>query len=180
MPFRHSESQPWCRAPTRRWLLRLTADWTADAQVLAGKHMVPQGSVRVLGQPPFHATALTSSGQLSYIGGSWDRDIAFAGYSIPLQVRPYPCRCGRRKLPSVCSGNDQGQAQKRGTMATGPVFTLLLKHSPALGIRHPEAAHGDHLTGHHGTHWLLLPWHPVVAASFRVLRCSFGGPPDSE
>ena len=49
--------------------------------------MVPQGSVRVLGQPPFHATALTSSGVLSYVGGSWDRDIAFAGYSIPLQVR---------------------------------------------------------------------------------------------
>ncbi len=56
-------------------------------QVLAGKHMVPQGSVRVLGQPPFHATALTSSGVLSYIGGTWERDIAFAGYAIPLQVR---------------------------------------------------------------------------------------------
>ena len=55
--------------------------------MLAGKHMVPQGSVRVLGQPPFHATALTSSGELSYIGGTWERDIAFAGYAIPLQVR---------------------------------------------------------------------------------------------
>ena len=59
----------------------------SHVQVLAGKHMVPPGSVRVLGQPPFHATALTSSGELSYIGGSWDRDIAFAGYSIPLQAR---------------------------------------------------------------------------------------------
>ena len=67
-------------------LLRLLQVRIARAQVLAGKHMVPQGSVRVLGQPPFHATALTSSGELSYIGGSWDRDIAFAGYSIPLQV----------------------------------------------------------------------------------------------
>ena len=63
--------------------------------------MVPQGSVRVLGQPPFHATALTSSGELSYIGGTWERDIAFAGYAIPLQVRRgtqhilAPCRVAR-------------------------------------------------------------------------------------
>ncbi len=43
--------------------------------------------MRVLGQPPFHATGLTSSGALSYVGGNWERDIAFAGYSIPLAVR---------------------------------------------------------------------------------------------
>ena len=55
-------------------------------RVLAGKHMVPAGSVRVLGQSPFHDTQLSGTGELSYIGGSWDRDIAFAGYSIPLQV----------------------------------------------------------------------------------------------
>lgn len=55
-------------------------------QVLGGKHMVPEGAVRVLGQPPFHATGLTSSGALSYVGGNWERDIAFAGYAIPLAV----------------------------------------------------------------------------------------------
>lgn len=60
---------------------------TTLLKILGGKHMVPQGAVQVLGEPPFHATALTSSGELSYIGGNWERDIAFAGYAIPLQVR---------------------------------------------------------------------------------------------
>ena len=50
--------------------------------------MVPQGAVRVLGRSPFHDTQLTAGGELSYLGGNWDRDIAFAGYSIPLQVKP--------------------------------------------------------------------------------------------
>lgn len=49
--------------------------------------MVPKESVSVLGQPPFHATALTTAGELSYVGGNWERDIAFAGYAVPLQVR---------------------------------------------------------------------------------------------
>lgn len=48
--------------------------------------MVPVDAVRVLGRSPFHDTQLTASFELSYLGGSWDRDIAFAGYSIPLQV----------------------------------------------------------------------------------------------
>eukprot|EP00887_Chlorella_sp_A99_P000310 scaffold13.g310.t1 len=62
------------------------ASKTTLLKVLGGKHMVPQAAVRVLGQPPFHATHLTTSGTLSYIGGNWERDIAFAGYSIPLAV----------------------------------------------------------------------------------------------
>ena len=49
--------------------------------------MVSADSVSVLGRSPFHDTQLTASGDLSYLGGNWDRDIAFAGYSIPLQVR---------------------------------------------------------------------------------------------
>jgi CCR4-NOT complex subunit CAF16 len=57
---------------------------TTLLKVLAGKHMVPRESVSVLGEPPFYATQLTASGALSYIGGNWERDIAFAGYSIPL------------------------------------------------------------------------------------------------
>ncbi len=42
--------------------------------------MVPEAAVRVLGHPPFHATGLTADGRLAYLGGNWERDIAFAGY----------------------------------------------------------------------------------------------------
>lgn len=59
---------------------------TTLLKILGGKHMVPKSAVKVLGQPPFHDTELAASGRLSYLGGNWDRDIAFAGYSIPMQV----------------------------------------------------------------------------------------------
>lgn len=59
---------------------------TTFLKILGGKHMVPESAVTVLGQPPFHATSLTADGKLTYLGGNWDRDIAFAGYSVPLQV----------------------------------------------------------------------------------------------
>lgn len=58
---------------------------TTVLKIIAGKHMVEKGSVLVQGQAPFHATDLTSSGKLSYIGGTWQRDVAFAGYNVPLQ-----------------------------------------------------------------------------------------------
>lgn len=29
---------------------------------------------------------LTCSGQLSYLGNSWRKDVSFAGYGVPLQV----------------------------------------------------------------------------------------------
>ncbi|BDA42554.1 ABC transporter I family member 20 [Coccomyxa sp. Obi] len=58
---------------------------TTLLKVLGGKHMVPKEAVTVLGVPPFHNTDLTASGRLSYLGGNWERDIAFAGYSIPMQ-----------------------------------------------------------------------------------------------
>ncbi|MEW5308734.1 MAG: hypothetical protein WDW38_000670 [Sanguina aurantia] len=57
---------------------------TTLLKILGGKHMVPQDAVHILGRPPFHDTALTISGDLSYVGGTWQRDVAFAGYSIPL------------------------------------------------------------------------------------------------
>lgn len=41
----------------------------------------------MLGRPPFYTTELTTSGDVAYIGGNWERDVAFAGYSVPLQVR---------------------------------------------------------------------------------------------
>ena len=52
--------------------------------MLAGKSFVPQGCVRVLGRDAFHDTGLESCGTLAYIGGQWAKDVAFAGYSIPL------------------------------------------------------------------------------------------------
>ena len=59
---------------------------TTLLKVLGGKHMVGPQTVRVLGRAPFHDTELTSGGALSYLGGNWVRDIAFAGNSVPLQV----------------------------------------------------------------------------------------------
>lgn len=62
---------------------------TTLLKILGGKHIVLKSAVQVLGEPPFHNTELTSCGDLSYLGGNWDRDIAFAGYSIPLQATPF-------------------------------------------------------------------------------------------
>lgn len=60
-------------------------------QILAGQYMVGPEAVRILGRPAFHDIQLTSSGQLSYLGQQWRRDIAFAGYNVPIQVclRPW-------------------------------------------------------------------------------------------
>ena len=55
-------------------------------QILAGQYMVGPEAVRILGRPAFHDIQLTSSGQLSYLGQQWRRDIAFAGYNVPIQV----------------------------------------------------------------------------------------------
>lgn len=69
---------------------------TTLLRILAGKHKVPEAVVSVLGQPPFYATELTTSGAVGYIGGNWERDVAFAGYSVPLQVVLFqrePCPC---------------------------------------------------------------------------------------
>ena len=46
--------------------------------------MVDQDAVRVLGVAPFHTTALTCSGDLSYLGSQWRRTVASVGYDIPL------------------------------------------------------------------------------------------------
>eukprot|EP00238_Polyblepharides_amylifera_P005457 CAMPEP_0196579070 /NCGR_PEP_ID=MMETSP1081-20130531/17480_1 /TAXON_ID=36882 /ORGANISM="Pyramimonas amylifera, Strain CCMP720" /LENGTH=366 /DNA_ID=CAMNT_0041898519 /DNA_START=87 /DNA_END=1187 /DNA_ORIENTATION=- len=58
---------------------------TTLLKILGGQHMIPREMVSVLGSPPFHETRLTMSGALSFIGGSWNREVAFAGNSIPLQ-----------------------------------------------------------------------------------------------
>lgn len=48
--------------------------------------MVEQHMVRVLGRSAFHDTGLTSSGDLCYLGGEWRRDVAFAGFDVPIQM----------------------------------------------------------------------------------------------
>lgn len=42
---------------------------TTILKILGGKHMVDPEMVRILGRSAFHDTALTSSGDLSYLGG---------------------------------------------------------------------------------------------------------------
>jgi energy-coupling factor transporter ATP-binding protein EcfA2 len=83
---------------------------TTLLKVLAGKHMVPREQVLVLGQPPFHATELTTSGHLAYVGGNWTRDIAFAGTSIPLTVRRRQQQQQRRPW-SACHASQHAPAR---------------------------------------------------------------------
>lgn len=59
---------------------------TTLLQILGGKYMVGEDCVRILGRPAFHDLQLVSSGDLSYLGPQWRRDIAFAGNNIPMQV----------------------------------------------------------------------------------------------
>lgn len=73
---------------------------TTLLKVLAGKHMVREGAVTVLGASPFHSTSLTTSGSLNYVGGNWERDVAFAGYSIPL-AGDIPARQMLNSMPGV-------------------------------------------------------------------------------
>ncbi|GAQ82664.1 ABC transporter family protein [Klebsormidium nitens] len=59
---------------------------TTLLKILGGKHMVDPSMVRVLGRSAFHDTTLESSGELSYLGGEWRRDVAFAGFDVPIQM----------------------------------------------------------------------------------------------
>ncbi|EPS69760.1 hypothetical protein M569_05007, partial [Genlisea aurea] len=59
---------------------------TTILKIIGGKHMVDQDMVKVLGRSAFHDTALTSSGDLSYLGGEWRREVAFAGFDVPIQM----------------------------------------------------------------------------------------------
>lgn len=80
---------------------------TTLLRILGGKHMVPQEAVTVLGRPVFHDTALVSSGDLTYIGGNWQRDVAFAGYAVPLQG-DFPASKMLNSVPGV----DEARKQK--------------------------------------------------------------------
>lgn len=59
---------------------------TTILKILGGKHMVEPDMVRVLGRSAFHDTSLTASGDLSYLGGEWRREVAFAGFEVPIQM----------------------------------------------------------------------------------------------
>ncbi|XP_065853245.1 ABC transporter I family member 20 [Euphorbia lathyris] len=59
---------------------------TTILKILGGKHMVEPHMVRVLGRSAFHDTGLTTSGDLSYLGGEWRREVAFAGFDVPIQM----------------------------------------------------------------------------------------------
>jgi len=58
---------------------------TTLLSILAGKCMVGKDKIQVLGRPPFHDTELTCNGDLSYLGSNWRRNVAFAGFDVPLQ-----------------------------------------------------------------------------------------------
>ncbi|KAF3455356.1 hypothetical protein FNV43_RR05807 [Rhamnella rubrinervis] len=59
---------------------------TTILKILGGKHMVEPHMVRLLGRSAFHDTTLTTSGDLCYLGGEWRRDVAFAGFEVPIQM----------------------------------------------------------------------------------------------
>ncbi|KAI0528876.1 hypothetical protein KFK09_001419 [Dendrobium nobile] len=59
---------------------------TTILKILGGKHIVDPDMVRIMGRSAFHDTALTSSGELSYLGGEWRRDVAFAGFEVTIQM----------------------------------------------------------------------------------------------
>lgn len=78
-----------CQFPAGSRVLLLGANGagkTTLLKVIGGQHMVSEEAVLVLGESPFHATHLTSSHQLGYVGGEWERDVAFGGYKVPLAV----------------------------------------------------------------------------------------------
>lgn len=54
-----------------------TAGKTTLLKILAGKHMVGgKDVVRVLNGSAFHDTQFVCSGDLSYLGGSWSRNVS--------------------------------------------------------------------------------------------------------
>lgn len=80
---------------------------TTILKILGGKHMVEPHMVRVLGRSAFHDTYLTSSGDLAYLGGEWRRDVAFAGFEVPIQMD-----VSAEKLILGVGGIDRGRREE--------------------------------------------------------------------
>ncbi len=89
---------------------------TTLLQILAGKYMVGTEVVQIMGRPAFHDINLVSSGDLSYLGPQWRRDVAFAGSDIPMQVRDGSLHCVA-SLPAVWEGR-----RRVGGMAEPYIF----------------------------------------------------------
>ncbi len=107
---------------------------TTFLKVLAGKHMVSEDAVRVLGRPSFHDTQLTSSGHLSYIGGNWQRDIAFAGTSIPL-TGDFPASYMIDSIPGVDPERKARLIKARGRAGEfGAGWGLRRERTRAVGL----------------------------------------------
>lgn len=99
---------------------------TTLLKILGGKHMVPKGKVLIHGREAFYDTNLTTSGMLSYIGGNWQRDVAFAGYGVTL-AGDFPVRIS-------FNGNAKKQKTKKHVGSSGgegvaPYFNTLPRHS---------------------------------------------------
>ena len=83
---------------------------TTLLKILGGKHMVPKGKVLIHGREAFYDVNLTTSGMLSYIGGNWQRDVAFAGYGVTLagdfavRMHTFFPRTQKRKGKSIFCG----------------------------------------------------------------------------
>ena len=73
---------------------------TTLLKILGGKHMVPKDKVLIHGREAFYDPGLTTSGQLSYIGGNWQRDVAFAGYGVTL-AGDFPAKKMLDSIPNV-------------------------------------------------------------------------------
>lgn len=79
---------------------------TTLLQLIAGQYMVNRETIRILGRPAFHDTSLLCSGDLSYLGNSWRRDIAFAGYGVALQ--------GDFSAGELIKSHGKGVSEERG------------------------------------------------------------------
>lgn len=65
--------------------LKISCRLSSAFKVLAGKYMVKKEEIRILDDSPFFDTRLLADGTLSYLGSAWRRNIASAGYNVPLQ-----------------------------------------------------------------------------------------------
>ncbi|KAK2080030.1 hypothetical protein QBZ16_002426 [Prototheca wickerhamii] len=75
---------------------------TTLLSVLAGKFMVPESAVRLLGRPAFHDLTLVSSGDVSYLGTQKERLIKLLG--IDLNWEMLSCSDGQRRRVQIAMG----------------------------------------------------------------------------
>lgn len=124
----------------------------------------------MLGRPPFHDTTLTTSSDLSYIGGNWTRDIAFAGTSIPLTVR----RGAAERTPRGHALAGPGAWAWRGTHAP-PLACCRARpsgHAPSYAAHHPLPRPQTAQPLQHPPHSPARARAPPTAASRRLPRAT--------